>query len=158
MPDAPDTARRPRRGLQPLGSATASSEGAPPQPKEVKPMAKPTRRATHELHLSMRYRGTRRRLTLFVMLPAALVVACCALPARAQSFAEQLNPTGDPIGGGPGYSDIKDPATADFVVSSKAALLSALAQAEAGQVVYVDDAAEIDLSDEQDIVIPGGVT
>jgi len=92
------------------------------------------------------------------MLHAALAVACCALPARAQSFAERLNPTGDPIGGGPGYSDIKSPATADFVVSDAAGLLAALAQAEAGQVVYVDDAAEIDLTDKHDVVIPGGVT
>ncbi|MDX1418896.1 MAG: PKD domain-containing protein [Rubricoccaceae bacterium] len=99
---------------------------------------------------------SRHRVPSVVLLVAVLVAA--AIPARAQSFSDQLNPTGDPIGGGPGYSSTVDPATADFVVSSRGTLLSALAQARAGDVVYVDDAAEIDLTGDHGVVIPGGVT
>src|SRR5690606_3994292 len=103
-------------------------------------------------------RGSRWRLTLFVMLHAALAVACCALPARAQSSAERPHPTADPIGGGPGARDSKSPASAAVRVSGAAGRPAALARGAPGPVVYVDDAAEIDLTDKHDVVIPGGVT
>ena len=44
----------------------------------------------------------------------------------AESSGEQLNPTGEPIGGGPGYKDIKSQADTDFVVSTKGELINAL--------------------------------
>ncbi len=78
--------------------------------------------------------------------------------ARAATYGEQMNPTGDPIGGGPGYRDIIRPADADVVVSSARELLDALAAASAGQVVYVSDDARIDLTGVSQIIIPGRVT
>jgi hypothetical protein len=68
------------------------------------------------------------------------------------------NPTGNPIGGGEGYSDIPDPAGADFNVSTVEDLLGALAAAGTGQVIYLDDGAELDMTDHWNVQIPDGVT
>lgn len=68
------------------------------------------------------------------------------------------NPTGDPIGGGTGYSRIVDRSDADFVVSTRYELLAALAGAPPGAVVYVEDGAEIDLTGSLNVQIPEGVT
>jgi len=70
----------------------------------------------------------------------------------------EWNPTGNPIGGGPGYSDSVRYQDADYYVTDKAGLLSALSNASVGDIVYVADYATIDLTSEQDIFIPGGVT
>ncbi|MEW6356672.1 MAG: right-handed parallel beta-helix repeat-containing protein [Planctomycetota bacterium] len=90
---------------------------------------------------------------------ALCLLALCAA-ARAQeekeTFGCEANPTGDPIGGGPGYRDVKT--TGDFIVKTKAELLDALKKAQAGQVVFVPDGVEIDLTGEKNIVIPGGAT
>jgi hypothetical protein len=67
-------------------------------------------------------------------------------------------PRGAAIGGGEGYPWIADPATAAVVVTTSDELLVALAAAQAGDVVYIDDAADIDLSDQWDILVRGGVT
>ena len=76
----------------------------------------------------------------------------------AESFGEQLNPTGEPIGGGPGYKDIKSQADTDFVVSTKGELIDALVKAQAGTIVYIRDDAVIDMTGADDQAIPGGVT
>ncbi|MEN6626380.1 MAG: LamG-like jellyroll fold domain-containing protein [Candidatus Sumerlaeia bacterium] len=69
------------------------------------------------------------------------------------------NPTGQPIGGGVGYSRTIDPATANYVVSTASALKTALSSATSGQVVYVADDAVIDLSSQTSaITIKAGVT
>jgi len=90
----------------------------------------------------------------------ALGVVLCAAIARAhdreETFGCEANPTGDPIGGGSGYRDIHT--TGDFIVKTKAELLSALKEAKAGQVVFVPDGVEIDLTGERNIRMPGGVT
>jgi len=70
----------------------------------------------------------------------------------------ELNPTGNPIGGGAGYSNIIDYSNADYFVSTKTELLNVLGNASSNQIIYVDDDAEIDLSDETGIMIPGSVT
>lgn len=68
-------------------------------------------------------------------------------------------PTKDgPIGGGSGYPRVVARATATLIVSSATELLNALSLAKPGNVIYVDDAATIDLTGKQNIVIPGGVT
>lgn len=74
------------------------------------------------------------------------------------NYGAESNPTGDPIGGGMCYSDIIDPADADFVVNERSSLLSALGKAGKGQVVYVLDKAEIDMEDMLNITISGSVT
>ena len=88
------------------------------------------------------------------------VVLGLMLPAvsHAAGLGEQLNPTGDPIGGGPGYRDIKTAAEANVVVSTREELINALQKARSGMLVYVRDDAEIDMTGAVDIAIPGGVS
>ena len=89
-----------------------------------------------------------------------LGVVLCATIARAddteETFGCEANPTGDPIGGGSGYRDVH--ATGDFIVKTKAELLGALKDAKSGQVVFVPNEIEIDLTGERNIKIPGGMT
>lgn len=73
-----------------------------------------------------------------------------------ENFGAETNPTEDPIGGGKGYRRLVK--QGDYQVKTLEELLAALKQAKAGQVVYVDEKAEIDLTGKQKIVIPGGVT
>ena len=69
-----------------------------------------------------------------------------------------MNPTGDPIGGGPGYRDIRSPEKAAFVVATREELVAALAKAQAGQLIYVRDEAAIDMTGADDQTLPGEVT
>jgi hypothetical protein len=73
------------------------------------------------------------------------------------AYGANANPTGNPIGGGPGYSSITDPGTAKCVVSTKSQLLNALASATSGQTVYVADSAQIDMTGSNGILVPSGV-
>ncbi|MBN1771514.1 MAG: hypothetical protein JXB32_09650 [Deltaproteobacteria bacterium] len=79
-------------------------------------------------------------------------------PCTDCCYGAEINLTGEPLGGGPGYSRILDPADADFVVSTADELLAALAAAVAGSAIYVADAAEIDLDGHDHLDLPGGVT
>lgn len=74
------------------------------------------------------------------------------------TFGAEPNPTGDSIGGGKGYRQVV--VQGDYHVKTLGELVAALenAKAKAGQVVYVDDQAEIDATGTKGIVIPGGVT
>ncbi|MBW8041559.1 MAG: hypothetical protein FVQ85_16405 [Planctomycetes bacterium] len=73
-----------------------------------------------------------------------------------ESFGAEANPTGDPIGGGKGYQRLI--VRSDYLVKTLRELVSALKQAKAGEVVYIDDKAQIDLTRSSKIVVPGGVT
>ena len=73
-------------------------------------------------------------------------------------FSYQLNPTGNPIGGGRYYKAIIERRSANFIVNDKASLLAALQNAQSGQLIYVDDTATINLSDKTNSIIPEGVT
>ena len=76
--------------------------------------------------------------------------------AAQEAFGAEANPTGDPVGGGPGYRAAVTEAA--HRAATKAELLTALEQAVAGEVIFVQGAAEIDLTGEKSLVIPGGVT
>jgi len=76
--------------------------------------------------------------------------------AQDETFGAEPNPTGNPIGGSKGYQRLVG--HSDYQVKTSEELLAALKQAKAGQVVYVDDKVEIDLTGRQKIVIPAGVT
>ena len=76
----------------------------------------------------------------------------------AYGFGCEEQPTGDPIGGGTGYRDIKSAANANYVVGTKSELLSALSSAQSGQLIFVTGTATIDLTGTSNITIPGGVT
>jgi hypothetical protein len=94
-----------------------------------------------------------------IMLVAA---AMCLSAGRAagqdaeETFGCEANPTGDPIGGGEGYRDILT--TGDFVVRGTEAFVEALQQAQPGQTIYIPDGAEIDLTKQNTLSIPAGVT
>ena len=73
--------------------------------------------------------------------------------------ADACNPTGNPIGGGAGYTDIilQTDARVKYVVTTAAGLKSALASARSGEVVFVPSSATIDLTGSSSITIPAGV-
>jgi len=73
-----------------------------------------------------------------------------------ETFGCEANPTGNPIGGGEGYTDILT--SGDYTVTTKEELLDALKNAKAGQVIFVPDGVVIDLTGERNIAIPGAVT
>ncbi len=78
----------------------------------------------------------------------------------ADGFGCEANPTGDPIGGGAGYSDIIDSLDAYDIISSGDDvddLIDALNSASSGEIVYLDSTASIDASGEV-ITVPAGVT
>ena len=92
----------------------------------------------------------------FVFMSVSLL-SCAILPRGRmhETFGSEVNPTGDAIGGGKGYRNMVTGQT--FFVATAEELLDALAQAEAGEIVYVSDMVEIDLSGTKNIEIPGGV-
>ena len=92
--------------------------------------------------------------------PAGLIVrgdGICTENVK-RTYGADAKPTSDPLGGGVGYSDIVDPKSADFIVSTRSELLNALKNAVSGQIIYVTDSASIDLTGENNIAIPAGVT
>jgi hypothetical protein len=89
-------------------------------------------------------------------LAAAILLTLGQAHAQDGVFGAGANPTGDPIGGGEGYSRIVK--QGDYAVSTVDELLQALEDAEPGEVVYVAPDAEIDLGDRTDIRVPEGVT
>ncbi len=72
------------------------------------------------------------------------------------SYGCEDNPTGDPIGGGPGYRDVKT--GGERVVRTRPELLEALKSATAGEVVFVPDGVDIDLTGAVGLNLPAGVT
>ncbi len=74
--------------------------------------------------------------------------------------AEACNPTGNPIGGGAGYTRIFSgtETSVKYSVSTKAELLTALRSAKAGETVFVRGTAVIDMTGTPSVTIPAGVT
>jgi len=82
------------------------------------------------------------------------------IPTKPQlgddTYSADVNPTGNPIGGGDGYTlQVVD---YDFLVSTRAELLDALQLAGVAQTVYVADSSRIDLTGLKNIEIRAGVT
>lgn len=71
-------------------------------------------------------------------------------------YGADANPTGEPIGGGEGYSKLV--LSGDYTVSTKEQFLAALSAAKSGQVIYIDPQAQINLTGQISIEIPPGVT
>ena len=103
------------------------------------------------------------RLLLVVISVAVPVAALSLLPAWAGQAADTTVPrygapsylNGSPVGGGAGYTGTVSASQADFVVSTPAALKSALASAASGQIVYVADGATITLSSDSQMYSTG---
>jgi len=97
-------------------------------------------------------------LVSLLILGAIPVVEVAPSEAATSEYGANANNTGNPIGGGAGYTKIVDPNSADFYVSSRSELLTALTKATSGQIVYVADGAQIDLTGYKNIVVPAGIT
>ena len=93
---------------------------------------------------------------LFLATVLLLAPLGVALGQEPETFGCEANPTGDPIGGGAGYRDIKT--SGDVTVRTLADLLNALKTATAGQVIFIPDGVEIDLTGQQALALPAGVT
>jgi len=73
-------------------------------------------------------------------------------------YGADAKPTTDPLGGGVGYRNIIDPKSVNFTVRTRSELITALKNAVSGQIIYVNDSATINMTGDQNIVIPAGVT
>jgi PKD repeat protein len=74
--------------------------------------------------------------------------------------ADTCNPTGNPIGGGAGYTDIISQTNPNvkYVVTTKDQFLTALRSAKSGEIIFVPNTANIDMSGVWSTTIPAGVT
>ncbi|MDP6775845.1 MAG: hypothetical protein QGI83_03670 [Candidatus Latescibacteria bacterium] len=72
------------------------------------------------------------------------------------AFGTEPNPTGNPIGGGEGYSEIH--IEGDCVADSYEALRDALGEAKSGEVVFIPGEAKICMDGHEALTIPEGVT
>jgi hypothetical protein len=94
------------------------------------------------------------RFSLAMMVLILLLGAFSLMQMSAAQAAETVVPAygapayvdGSPVGGGAGYLNIISPSQAKYVVSTAAALKSALAAATSGQIVYVADGATITIN------------
>jgi PKD repeat protein len=77
-----------------------------------------------------------------------------------ECFGAACNPTGNPIGGGAGYTRIisETDSGVKYVVSTRDQLLTALKSAKSGEVIFVKGTAVIDLTGSSPLTIPAGVT
>jgi len=104
---------------------------------------------------------TCRFLVVFYAASVGLALSAAASAgAEPETFGAAQDALG-PIGGGKGYRRILT--TGDYVVKTEDELVDALAKVKPGQVVYVDDSAELDLTVRvraQGFVLemPGGIT
>ena len=89
--------------------------------------------------------------------PSETVDAAPDMPLLGDdTYGAEVNPTGNPIGGGSGYTAIVT--EHHIYVATKGELLNGLARASAGMIVYVADSVEVDLTGHIGIEIQGGVT
>jgi hypothetical protein len=89
------------------------------------------------------------------------VYSFVAYRTGVETFGAEANPTGNPIGGGIGYTDSisKSNPNVKFVVATKEQLLIAAQRAKSGDIIYVDEHATIDLTGIYGgVTIPAGVT
>ncbi len=98
------------------------------------------------------------RLDMVLFLLFCWLSLVSSVNAAAVIYGAEGNPTGNPMGGGAGYNRMVMPSEADYTVENKTQLLSALAAAGEGQIIYINDHAEINLTGERGIEIPGNVT
>jgi len=71
-------------------------------------------------------------------------------------FSSRINPTGNPIGGGVYYSNTINKSNAKFIISTKEELKNAITKIKPFEIIYVNDTASIDLTNEF-LLLPKGV-
>jgi hypothetical protein len=106
----------------------------------------------HKMNLNLKY------LVLLAGLGMVIILVLCAV--FSETFGAEPNPTGNPIGGGSGYARIISPtdASVKYVVSTNDQLITALASAQPGEVIFVQGNAVIDMTGTPGLTIPAGVT
>ncbi len=90
----------------------------------------------------------------------AFIVLCSFSESQTRLFSQdnpscyssELNPTGDPRGGGTGYSKLVT--HYDYYVETYRELVDAISLVSSGEIIYIGDHAKIDLSTSNTIVIP----
>jgi hypothetical protein len=101
-------------------------------------------------------------ITFGLIVLAVFSTLTIASVSAAETYgAEDSNPTGNPIGGGAGYTDMieKTDPRVKFVVSTTDQFLDALKSAGSGDVIYIEGTATIDLTGTYTgVTIPAGVT
>jgi len=95
-------------------------------------------------------------LAKVIVIQAPSEISAISSPDANSVFGAQLNPTKDPIGGGKGYSRITT--RKDYTVKTYEELIASLKKATSGQVVYIADDVELDITGKKKIVTPAGVT
>ncbi len=100
-------------------------------------------------------RGREELIRSFLRLLVCTVFTGFAWSGFATDYGAECNPTGDPIGGGYGYSDVFSAADADYNVCTLAELTAAINSASSGDFIFIDAGAGLDLSN---INVPSGVT
>jgi PKD repeat protein len=75
-------------------------------------------------------------------------------------YGADANPTGKPLGGGAGYQPVytENDARVKYIVDTKEEFLSALKSARSGDVIYIPESANIDLTGVMGTSVPAGVT
>lgn len=114
------------------------------------------------LHARQRQNQLLARYAPFTM--TALAIASCLFVAFAasgadtsDSFGAEANPTGQPIGGGLGYTAGPKLAPSARQVDSLASIQQALAMAKPGEVIWIESNKVIDLADAH-LIVPEKVT
>lgn len=92
---------------------------------------------------------------VLVLLLASMGMVAWAESGATVTYGADINPTGDPIGGGKGYREYFH--EGDFTVSTVEELIAALGRARSGQVIVVAPQAEIDLTGHVKVPISPGV-
>lgn len=64
----------------------------------------------------------------------------------------------NPVGGGPGYTNLVNRTSSNYFVNNKAEFLAAMSNATAGETVWIESGADVDLTGVVQTVIPGGIT
>jgi hypothetical protein len=88
-------------------------------------------------------------------LPLLLLASTTVYPYELREYP---NLTGNPIGGGGGYEKIYSSKDVDYIVSTKTELIDALDKSKYGDIIYIDDKSEIDLTGERYLKIKNGVS
>lgn len=79
-------------------------------------------------------------------------------PIPGETFgAIASNPTGSPLGGGPGYNKMVLKLNAKYIVSTKQELLDAFKVAKPGEIIFVNGNAVIDMTGTNNNIIPNGI-
>ncbi len=97
---------------------------------------------------------------LHVLVNRFIIAFLCSMSMIFSVYAmDSMNPTGDVVGGGEGYTRSADLSVAELThrVSTTEELVIAMALAKPGEVVYVEDGVELDLSGRV-LMIPENVT